>query len=298
MPKTTTFTEIVDEDLSNATNWDLGLPARVDGDTAIINGIGMSGTVSTKVLRLTALGGVYMGAVLDVEHVLVGTGDFYDTSTLATASQVQAGVVNGPYVGDGSVEAAQLATDVAAVNAGKVDIKTTRTILTVAGTYDAPAAIASAVATQLATDVAAVAASSGFIVYSASILGVQGSFPASPQDDPDRVITIVRGDDYKLADNRAISFRPASPPNLTGASVSLLIISAANNTTVGTTIGTVTNPALNPTITFDMSATQTAALPVTPRGQYALRYAVAAVLADGDKATLESGRVDVRAGTP
>ena len=89
MPKTTTFTEIVDEDLSNATNWDLGLPARVDGDTAIINGIGMSGTVSTKVLRLTALGGVYMGAVLDVEHVLVGTGDFYDTSTLATASQVQ-----------------------------------------------------------------------------------------------------------------------------------------------------------------------------------------------------------------
>jgi hypothetical protein len=76
--------------------------------------------------------------------------------------------------------AAQLVTDQAAVDAGKADIKTTRTILTITGTYDVAAANAAAAATQLATDVAAVSAKAAYIYPNASILGLNnGTLRAS-----------------------------------------------------------------------------------------------------------------------
>lgn len=76
-----------------------------------------------------------------------------------TAAQVTLGVVFGAsneLTGTGAdaaaLVAAQLATDVAAVDAGKADIKTTRTILTVTGTYDALAARQTAADNQHARD--------------------------------------------------------------------------------------------------------------------------------------------------
>lgn len=73
--------------------------------------------------------------------------------------------------------AAQLATDMAAVDAGKGDIKTTRTILGVTGTFNMPADEAAAAAAQLATDVAAVTAKQNKIKTGQTILGVSGTLP-------------------------------------------------------------------------------------------------------------------------
>jgi hypothetical protein len=109
-----------------------------------------------------------------------GHGDYYSSDDLAGAADVRVGVVNGPETGTydpaPAAVAAQLATDIAAVNAAKADIKNTRTLLTVTGTYNPSTDSAAAAAAQLVTDVAAVTAAKAGIRSNTTILGVQGTY--------------------------------------------------------------------------------------------------------------------------
>jgi hypothetical protein len=104
----------------------------------------------------------------------------------AATAEVKNGITFGPssgYTGTYSPggtytegQAAQLATDQAAVNAAKASIKDDTTILTIAGTYDFTAAIAAAAAAQLVTDQVAVLAKASYIIDSQTILSQAGLY--------------------------------------------------------------------------------------------------------------------------
>lgn len=104
----------------------------------------------------------------------------------AATAEVKNGITFGPssgYTGTYSPggtytegQAAQLATDQAAVNAGKASIKDDTTILTITGTYDFTAAIAAAAAAQLVTDQVAVLAKASYIIDSQTILSQAGLY--------------------------------------------------------------------------------------------------------------------------
>ncbi len=104
----------------------------------------------------------------------------------AATAEVKNGITFGPssgYTGTYSPggtytegQAAQLATDQAAVNAAKASIKDDTTILTIAGTYDFTEAIAAAAAAQLVTDQVAVLAKASYIIDSQTILSQAGLY--------------------------------------------------------------------------------------------------------------------------
>lgn len=106
-------------------------------------------------------------------------------------------------------------------------------------------------------------------------------------------LEIVAGDDYKAADNTALSWTSQLfPTNLAGATLTLTIghteYNLYGNLPISVT-GTVPASPANPTtITLDLAGTATANLPA---GQY--DYQLDAVLPDGDKQTLAIGHMTV-----
>lgn len=103
-----------------------------------------------------------------VDKVLVGT-VYGATDELVGTLDVEAA--------EEAAAAAQLAIDVAAVEAVKGTISTETEVLGITGTLDVEAAEAAAAAAQLATDVAEVTAKRGDINNNAQILGVFGTDP-------------------------------------------------------------------------------------------------------------------------
>jgi hypothetical protein len=99
-------------------------------------------------------------------------------------------------------------------------------------------------------------------------------------------ITIVAGDDYNSADGRAITISFTGVPDLTGGNVELNTYRITDRYLAFSVTGIVTNPSNNPTIAFNLAKTTTSILNV---GDPGYEYAVVAILANGDKITLQTG---------
>jgi hypothetical protein len=106
-------------------------------------------------------------------------------------------------------------------------------------------------------------------------------------------LTLRQGDDYKNTDGRALSFAFTSVPNLTGATVTLSIVSLYDSSVspASSTALSVTSPTSNPTVVFELTRTQTATLNV---GGNLYKYQVVAVLSNSDVVTLAEGSVVVQ----
>jgi hypothetical protein len=112
-------------------------------------------------------------------------------------------------------------------------------------------------------------------------------------------VSLVRGDDYKNTDGRALVFTNAagSWANLTSASVTFTVLqkSTVPNSTPITALmqsGTVVTPSgSNQQVRFDLTAAET----LLPVGLYS--YSVTAVLSDGSTVTLSTGNCYVTQGS-
>lgn len=104
----------------------------------------------------------------------------------------------------------------------------------------------------------------------------------------DGTITIVRGDDYRMADGRSIVFTFTGQPSLSGATVVLSAISNRTGTKgLASVVGTVSGSA---TVTFELTSTQTSNLET---GTDAYTFDVQATLADAHIITLVTGSLTV-----
>lgn len=104
-------------------------------------------------------------------------------------------------------------------------------------------------------------------------------------------IEMTAGDDYKAADNTALSWTSKIfPSNLASAALTLTIghdqYNLYGNLPISVTGTVPATPASPTTITLDVPGTATANLPA---GQY--QYQLDAVLPDGDKQTLAHGNL-------
>jgi len=105
------------------------------------------------------------------------------------------------------------------------------------------------------------------------------------------LLVLIRGDDYKAADERALEWSSTSWPALGGAAIALTIRDQTNGAAVLTATGSVT--AAGPgeqTIQVELTAAQTAVLSVVSR-KY--QFDVQATLASGSIVTLVRGGVNV-----
>ena len=106
-------------------------------------------------------------------------------------------------------------------------------------------------------------------------------------------MSLIQGDDYLTADGRAFIFSLDNVSDLTGAAVTLSIVS--HQTTI-TASGTVTNPgAATQTVTVELTKTQTAQL---PHGAQRCDYDLSATLASGHVETLAQSTVAVTKDRP
>ena len=144
-----------------------------------------------------------------------------------------------------------------------------------------PAAIATAVA-AVQTTVDGVAAMTDVATSTRAIAGavISSSSPVTSQGS----IEIVQGDAYQSADNRALSFSLTSAPDLTGATVTLVISWGVDSVSV---TGTVANAgAATQTVTAQLTSVQTALMPII-----GTTYQLRATLANTNVVTLKRGRV-------
>lgn len=104
-------------------------------------------------------------------------------------------------------------------------------------------------------------------------------------------VKIIRGDDYKAADGRALTWTGNSAdiwPDLTGATIAWKVLDTSGNVKLSVT-GSVITPTGTQQVIAEPSASQTASL-TADSGQ---PYKVVAVLSDGDVCTLVTGYLQV-----
>lgn len=107
----------------------------------------------------------------------------------------------------------------------------------------------------------------------------------------DQHIELVAGDDYKAADNRALSWTSQEYPSDLSSAVLTLTIGHEQYNLYGnmpiTVTGTVpASPASPTTVSLDVPGSATANL---PQGEY--QYMLTAKLADGDEETIARGNL-------
>ena len=107
----------------------------------------------------------------------------------------------------------------------------------------------------------------------------------------DGTIMLLQGDTYDSDETRAIVFSLTGQPNLTSATATLLLSWGVDSLAV---TGVITNAGqTTQTITVELTAAQTATLPVT-----GITYALKATLANAHVVTMQTGRVIVSAALP
>ena len=107
----------------------------------------------------------------------------------------------------------------------------------------------------------------------------------------DGTIMLLQGDTYDSDETRAIVFSLTGQPNLTSATATLLFSWGVDSLAL---TGVITNAGqATQTITVELTATQTATLPVT-----GITYALKATLANAHVVTMQTGRVIVSAALP
>ena len=107
----------------------------------------------------------------------------------------------------------------------------------------------------------------------------------------DGTIMLCQGDTYDSDETRAIVFSLTGQPNLTSATATLLLSWGVDSLAL---TGVITNAGqTTQTITVELTAAQTATLPVT-----GITYALKATLANAHVVTMQTGRVIVSAALP
>ena len=102
------------------------------------------------------------------------------------------------------------------------------------------------------------------------------------------LLTIVRGDDYKAVNNRAIEFTSDDWPDITGAAVTLTIRVKQTKVEELSVTGTVVDES---TCQFELDHEDTEDMTVSNQGHF---FDVEAVLSDGNVCTLALGSCTVR----
>jgi hypothetical protein len=106
---------------------------------------------------------------------------------------------------------------------------------------------------------------------------------------------IVRGDDYRIADQRALSWSSPQWPNLAGSTLTMVVgrldpnIPAIAALSTVTWTGSVPAGPVTTTATLELTSAQTKQVPVD-----CLDYSLIATLADGDRVTLAIGKLTVQ----
>lgn len=104
---------------------------------------------------------------------------------------------------------------------------------------------------------------------------------------------IVRGDDFKAAEGRALAWTSPQWPNLAGATLAMIVGSALPNTLGGLPVtwpGSVAAGAPIWVATIELTHVQTAAV-----GEGCWNYTLVATLPDGDVQTIATGQLTVLA---
>jgi len=116
----------------------------------------------------------------------------------------------------------------------------------------------------------------GSITYAGPVIATNGQF------------SIVQGDDYRVADGRAVSFVVTNGPDLTGLAASCLLKIRRLKGFIASIQTTILNPGTSvQTLQFDLQSSDTATL-----DEGAFRYDIQATLADGHVVTFNNPDTD------
>ena len=124
----------------------------------------------------------------------------------------------------------------------------------------------------------------------AAYLASQNLTIATPSPDSGS-FTLYQGDDYQAAESRQLIWNLTGAPDLTGATVTLTIVSSAGSLTKTATLSD--EGESTQVVTVTLTVTQTASL-----RSGVLAYDLSATLANGNVVTLARGKVTVKADVP